>query len=40
MWDFSIGRTLGLMVQTLPFLVFRVIVYFGIAVAFAHPERL
>ena len=34
MWDFSIGRTLGLMVQTLPFLVFRVIVYFGIAVAF------
>lgn len=34
MWDFSIGRTLGLMGQTLPFLAFRVIVYFGIAVAF------
>jgi len=34
MWDFSIGRTLGLMGQTLPFLVFRMIVYFGIAVAF------
>ena len=34
MWDFSIGRTLGLMGQTLPFLVFRTIVYFGIAVAF------
>ena len=34
MWDFSIGRTLGLMGQTLPFLLFRVIVYFGIAVAF------
>ena len=34
MWDFSIGRTLGLMGQTLPFLVFRMVVYFGIAVAF------
>ena len=34
MWDFSIGRTLGLMGQTLPFIVFRIIVYFGIAVAF------
>lgn len=34
MWDFSIGRTLGLMVQTLPFIVFRIVVYFGIAVAF------
>ncbi len=34
MWDFSIGRTLGLMGQTLPFLVFRMMVYFGIAVAF------
>lgn len=34
MWDFSVGRTLGLMGQTLPFIVFRVIVYFGIAVAY------
>jgi hypothetical protein len=34
MWDFSIGRTLGLMGQTLPFLIFRVIVYFGVAAAF------
>lgn len=34
MWDFSIGRALGLMGQTLPFIVFRIIVYFGIAVAF------
>ena len=34
MWDFSIGRTLGLMGQTLPFLAFRVIVYFGVALAF------
>lgn len=34
MWDFSIGRTLGLMGQTLPFLIFRMIVYFGVAAAF------
>ena len=34
MWDFSIGRTLGLMGQTLPFIVFRIVVYFGIAVAY------
>ena len=34
MWDFSIGRTLGLMGKTLPFIVFRIIVYFGIAVAY------
>ena len=34
MWDFSIGRTLGLMGQTLPFIVFRIIVYAGIAVAY------
>ena len=34
MWDFSVGRTLGLMGQTLPFIVFRIIVYFGIAVGY------
>lgn len=34
MWDFSISRTLGLMGRTLPFIVFRIIVYFGIAVAY------
>ena len=34
MWDFSIGRTLGLMGQTLPFIVFRIVVYFGVAAAF------
>jgi hypothetical protein len=34
MWDFSINRSLGLMVKTLPFIVFRLIVYFGIAVAY------
>ncbi|HVX81674.1 MAG TPA: hypothetical protein VHB23_09855 [Devosiaceae bacterium] len=34
MWDFSIPRSLGLMVKTVPFIVFRLIVYFGIAVAY------
>jgi hypothetical protein len=34
MWDFSIGRTLGLMGKTLPFIVFRIIVYFAIALAY------
>ncbi|MDB5523582.1 MAG: hypothetical protein JWM58_1345 [Rhizobium sp.] len=34
MWDFSIGRTLGLMMQTLPFIAMRMIVYFGITIAY------
>lgn len=34
MWDFSIGRSLGMMAKTAPFIVFRVLVYFGIAVAY------
>lgn len=34
MWDFSIGRTLGLMGQTLPFIAFRVVVYFAVAATF------
>lgn len=34
MWDFSIGTSLGLMARTLPFILFRVIVYFGISAAF------
>jgi len=34
MWDFSIGRTLGFMAQTAPFIVLRIIVYAGIAIAF------
>jgi hypothetical protein len=34
MWDFSIPRTLGFMAQTLPFIVLRIIVYAGIAIAF------
>jgi hypothetical protein len=34
MWDFSVGRTVGLMLQTLPFIVMRMIVYFGITIAY------
>lgn len=34
MWDFSIGRSLGLMARTAPFIVFRIIVYAGIAIAY------
>ncbi len=34
MWDFSIGRALGLMARTSPFIVLRIVVYFGIAVAY------
>ena len=34
MWDFSIGRALGMMGKTWPFIVFRMAVYFGIAAAY------
>jgi hypothetical protein len=34
MWDFSMGTALGLMRKTAPFLLFRIAVYFGIAVAY------
>ena len=34
MWDFSISRSFGLMVRTLPFLIFRMLTYAGIAIAF------
>jgi hypothetical protein len=33
MWDFSISRSLGLMVRTAPFILFRILVYFGISAA-------
>jgi hypothetical protein len=33
MWDFSIGQAIGLMARTAPFVLFRVIVYFGVAMA-------
>jgi len=34
MWDFSVGRAMGLMMQTLPFVVLRIGVYFGITLAY------
>ncbi len=34
MWDFSISRTLGLMVRTLPFILLRMAVYFCITLAY------
>lgn len=34
MWDFSIARSLGLMSKTMPFVLLRVAVYFGIAAAY------
>ncbi|MDZ4311903.1 MAG: hypothetical protein U1A24_15265 [Cypionkella sp.] len=34
MWDFSMTQALGLMRRTAPFVLFRVIVYFGISAAF------
>ena len=34
MWDFSIGRTLGIMAGTWPFIVLPLIVYFGITLAY------
>jgi hypothetical protein len=34
MWDFNISIALGLMRKTAPFVIFRIMVYFGIAVAY------
>lgn len=34
MWDFSISGALGMMVRTMPFIVLRIAVYFGIAVGY------
>lgn len=34
LWDFDISRTLGLMVRTWPFIVTRMVVYFGITLAY------
>jgi hypothetical protein len=34
MWDFSIGKSMGLMARTLPFILLRVAVYFGITLAY------
>jgi len=34
MWDFDIGRTFGVMMKTLPFIIFRMLIYLGVALAF------
>jgi hypothetical protein len=34
MWDFSIGRTFGLLARTFPFILLRMVVYFGITMAY------
>ena len=34
MWDFSVGQALALMGKTLPFIIFRIVVYAGIALAY------
>ncbi len=34
MWDFSISKTFGLMAKTYPFILFRMLVYFGITIAY------
>lgn len=34
MWDFSVARALGLMGRTMPFILLRIAVYFGVAVAY------
>ena len=34
MWDFSTGRSIGVMIKTLPFILLRVAVYFGITLAY------
>jgi hypothetical protein len=34
MWDFNLAKAIGVMVQTWPFIVFRMAVYFGIGLAY------
>jgi hypothetical protein len=34
MWDFSFSRAVGMVIRTLPFVILRVIVYFGIGFAY------
>ena len=34
MWDFEIGRSVSIMIRTWPFIVLRMIVYFGITLAY------
>lgn len=34
MWDFKLGQAIGLMIRTLPFILLRMAIYFGITLAF------
>ena len=34
MWDFSLSGSIGAMLKTMPFIVVRIVVYFGIAIAY------
>lgn len=34
MWDFSVGRSVSVMLRTWPFILFRMTVYFGITIAY------
>jgi len=34
MWDFSLARTTGIMMQTMPFILMRMAIYFGITLAY------
>lgn len=34
MWDFKAGQAMGLMLQTMPFIILRLVIYFGITLAF------
>ena len=34
MWDFSIGRTIGILARTMPFILMRMVIYFVITLAF------
>lgn len=34
MWNFDIGRTVGIMARTMPFILLRMAVYFGITLAY------
>ena len=34
MWDFSFGKSVGMILRTLPFIVLRLVVYVGIAIAY------
>ena len=34
MWDFSIGKTIGILLRTMPFIIMRLLIYFAITLAF------